>query len=168
MSRPSSPPSRKALSRSARAAATIAGYLPVPVEAAPGEQPHPVAIAPHRQTEAVVLDLVPPARAVGRRNRRTRQAMLDEAEPHARSVITLCMGDGDTTPQARGEGTIRACPRCNSGMELLTTLLATGPGPSYHVFGCPNCHYLDSGAAPKGGRLRSRLLISRYRQVARR
>jgi hypothetical protein len=50
-----------------------------PIEAVPGEQAHPLAVAPHHQPVAIVLDVVHPLRSCGRPRRQRRDAGLDEA-----------------------------------------------------------------------------------------
>ncbi len=53
------------------------------------------------------------------------------------------MGDSDTTPQEEGSGTSRPCQRCSSPMELLTRLPATRESPTYRIFGCAACSFVE-------------------------
>jgi len=50
--------------------------------------------------------------------------------------------DSDALPPPQGDA-IRACERCSSAMEMLTRLPATSENPSYRIFGCAACHFVE-------------------------
>jgi hypothetical protein len=52
------------------------------------------------------------------------------------------MGDSDATPKKQG-GAERSCQRCGSPVELLTRLPATSENPSYRIFGCTACSFIE-------------------------
>jgi hypothetical protein len=52
------------------------------------------------------------------------------------------MGDGETTPR-KDEESDRACQRCTAPMNLLTLLPRTSENPSYRIFGCSACTFVE-------------------------
>lgn len=56
---------------------------------------------------------------------------------------TVALTETEKTPPPKGGSTAPSCKRCNGALELLTVLPRFGDHPSYRIFGCHACGFLE-------------------------